>query len=108
MLTKPNVHRRNTRKLGRGQFPEQTPITVAAVGSGSTASLTFSQPVCVSGPIPLTVDTLTFVSQVISSPTVAVVTMSGAVASKTYSMAANPVNVTGQKGQPITALAGTF
>jgi hypothetical protein len=108
MITRPNVRRRDRRRLGRGQYPTQDPVTATAVGAAATATITFSKAVLVSGPLPLVVGTKTFVSQVVSSPTQVIVTMNGAVTGLDYSMVANPATVVGQKGEPVAALAGTF
>lgn len=108
MITRPNVRRRDRRRLGRGQYPQADPITLTALGSASTATITFSKAVLVSGALPLVVGTRTFVSQVVTNPTQVVVTMNGAVTGLVYSMAANPSTVNGQKGEPISALGGTF
>lgn len=103
-----NRHKRNQRRLGRGQYPLLAPVTITATGSGSTASLTFSKPVVVSGALPLTVGTLTFVSQNIVSPTLTVVTMSAAVTGLAYALPAGTPNVRGFQGEENAALAGTF
>jgi hypothetical protein len=62
----------------------------------------------VSGTVPLTVASVTFVSQVVNSPTLVTVTLSGAVTGKAYSMPANAENITGQRGEGTAALGGTF
>lgn len=104
----PKVHRMNRRKLGRGQFPTALGVTVTATGTGSTAVLTFSRPVVISGPIPITVATLTYVSQVINSPTQATVTMSGTVATHAWAIPAGIANVSTYQGGPVAGATGTF
>jgi hypothetical protein len=108
MIGRPLVHRRSRRVLGTGQVPQLTPVSITAVGSGSTAQLTFSKSVTIAGPLPLTVGTRTFVSQVVNSPTVVTVTMNGAVTGLAYALAANTPNVKGFDGSVNAALAGTF
>lgn len=88
-----NVHRRSRRNLGRGQGPFPPAVSTTFTGSGSTAVLTFSSPVNVSGNIPITVATLTFVSQTINSPTQVTITMSGSVATHAYSLASTGNNL---------------
>jgi hypothetical protein len=102
------VHRKNRRKLGRGQYPTSNAVTVTATGSGSTAIVTYNQPVNVSGPLAITVATLTFVSQVINSPTQVTVTMSGAVSTHAYTIAANDPHVSSYQGGPTLGTSGTF
>lgn len=85
------VHRRDRRKLGRGQMPSIPPavITLSAV-SGSVFKAVSSIPGVfdLSG-AGITVATLTFVSAVQVSQTELDVTMSGAVASHAATFAAN-------------------
>jgi hypothetical protein len=102
------VHRVNRRKLGRGQYPTAQAVTVTAAGSGSTVVLTFSRPVVVSGPVSLTVATLTYVSQVINSPTQVTVTMSGTVATHAYTIAGPQPYVTAANGGTVAGTSGTF
>lgn len=103
-----NVHRRNRRHLQRGQGPFPASISTTATGSGSTAVLTFSQPVNISGPIPLTVATLTFVSQVVNSPTQVTVTMSGAVATHAWNLPGGAANISSYQGGQVLGASGTF
>lgn len=108
MISRPNVHRRSRRVLGTGQVPQLTPISIIATGSGSTAILVFSKSVVITGNLPLTVATRTFVSQVVNSANQVTVTMSGAVTGLAYALAANTPNLRGFDGSVNSALAGTF
>ncbi len=110
MASYPNkiVHRPSRRRAGRGQGPFPTPIGITAVGSGSTAILTFNQPVNIAGNIPLAVATLTFVSQVINSPTQVTVTMSGAVATHAWSIPAAAASISSYQGGQVMGASGTF
>lgn len=103
-----NVHRRNRRSLGKDQQAGPAPITVTPVGSGSTAVLTFSRAVNVAGPIPLTVASLTYVSQVVNSPTQVTVTMSGAVATHAWTLPTPIPTVSTYQGGMALGGAGTF
>lgn len=103
-----NVHRTNRRRLGRGQGPFPANVTTSASGSGSTAIITFSQPVTITGNLPLTVATLTFVSQVVTSPTVVTVTMSGAVATHAYTLASPVSTANSYQGGTVVGTSGTF
>ena len=103
-----NVHRRNRRRLGRGQSVGGPIVTTSATGSGSTATITFSRPVNIAGPLPLTVAGLTYVSQNIISPTQVVVTMSGAVATKAWSLPTPVTNASAYQGGQVLGSGGTF
>lgn len=102
------VHRRNRRRLGRGQGPFPSSVSTTVTSSGSTVILTFSQPVNVSGAINIAVATLTYVSQVVNSPTQVTVTMSGAVATHAWSLPSPVANVTSYQGGPALGGSGTF
>lgn len=105
----PKVHRVNRRKLGRGQFPTATGVTVVVSSSGTTnATLTFARPVIVTGTIPMTVATLTLVSQTQVSPTVVTQVWSGNVSTHAYSLPAGATNVSTYQGGPVEGAAGTF
>lgn len=103
-----NVHRRDRRKLGRGQSSPSTSVATSVAPSGSTTIVTFSRPVNVSGPLPMTVATRTFVSQTVDSPTQVTVTWSGTVATHAYSLPSNPATVSNYQGGAIVGAAGTF
>lgn len=104
----PNVHRPSRRKLGRGQYPTQTGVSVVATGAASIATLTFARPVVVTGLPPIQVATLTPVSWVQSSPTVVAITMSGAVSTHAYTIPAGLANVATYQGGPVLGTTGTF
>lgn len=105
----PKVHRTSRRKLGRGQYPGSTGITVVITDTGSVATLTFSRPVVVTGIIPLTVTGgPTFVSQAIVSPTVVTQTFSAALTTHAYSLPANAANVSSYQGGGVAGTTGTF
>jgi hypothetical protein len=105
----PKVHRPSRRKLGRGQYPNtfQVPVTVTSTGT-TNARLTFGSPVVVSGPIPLTVATVTRVSQTVVSPTIVDQVMSGNVSTHAYTLPANSAGVRSTQGAGNAAAAGTF
>ena len=103
------VHRVSRRKLGRGQYPPVAALTFTMTDTGSTATLTFTVPVVVSGPINLNVSGgLTYVSQSIVSPYVVTQTYSGALSAKTWSVAANTPNVASAQGGGTAGQSGTF
>lgn len=105
----PNVHRRNRRKLGRGQFPNVPGVTTTVTSTGTTnATLTFSRPVVVSGPVGNTVATRTLVSQTVVSPTVVTQVWSGNVATLAYTVPANPATVRAMNGGSLAGASGTF
>lgn len=105
----PKVHRPSRRKLGRGQYPPVTQVAVAVTSTGTTnARLTFAAPVVVSAMIPLTVATLTRVSQNVVSPTVVDLVMSGNVTSHAFNLPANSDGVRTTQGAGNAAASGTF
>lgn len=105
----PKVHRVNRRKLGRGQYPTTNGISVVVTDSGSTATLTFSRPVVVTGIIPANVSGgLTVTTQTIVSPTVVTQLYSAALTTHTYSIPAGAANVSSYQGGQLIGAAGTF
>lgn len=104
-----NVHRRNRRILGKNQFPAGGAVTCAITDTASTATLTFSGPVVVTGPIPLTVSGgLTLVTQTVVSPTVVTQLYSAALTTHTYSLAPGAANVATFQGGGVSGTSGTF
>lgn len=84
------VHRKNRRKLGRGQFPDVPTATMTVtVLSADVAKVVSNVPIVFSSPLPLSVATLTFVSQVQVSTTEVDVTFSGALAGKAWTLLSN-------------------
>lgn len=104
----PKVHRRNTRKLGKNQFPTAVGVNCVVTGSGSTVTMTFSRPVVVRGTIPLTVATRTLITQTQVSPTVYTQLMSGTLTGNAYNLPAGAANVMTQQGGPTLGTSGTF
>lgn len=104
-----NVHRRNRRKLGRGQYPSTGTFPVVVTSTGTTnMRLTYGVPVVVSGPITSTVATRTLISQTVVSPTVVDQVWSGNVAALAYTVAANDNDVRSYTGGTSSGAAGTF
>lgn len=108
MLTRKTTRARERRKLGHGQYPLVPAVNASLAPSGSTVVVTFDRPVSVSGPLPLTVATRTYVSQTVDSPTQVTVTFSNTVATKAYSYPANDTAVRSYQGGTVAAIAGTF
>lgn len=103
------VHRPSRRHLGKGQYPTSANITVAATSTGTTnVTLTFARPVTVSGPIGVTVATLTLVSQAIVSPTVVTQVWTGNVATHAYTVPSNDPHVSSYQGGALVGTSGTF
>lgn len=102
------THRVSRRKLGRGQYPNAIPVTVTITGSASTATLTFSRPVVVTGAIPLVVATRTNSTQTVVSSTVVTILQSGTVTGLAFSLAGNAANVTSYQGGKVAGTSGTF
>lgn len=104
-----NIHRRNRRKLGRGQYPAGPQIGVSVTSSGTTnMTMTFNQPVVISGIIGSTVATRTLVSQTVVSPTVVTQSWSGNVATLAYAVPANDAAVKTSTGGMLAGTSGTF
>lgn len=104
-----NVHRRNRRKLGKGQYPPTASVTVAVTSTGTTnVTLTFPVPVVVSGTIGNTVATRTLVSQTVVSPTVVSQVWSGNVATLAWTVPAGSPSVRSAQGGTLAGASGTF
>jgi len=71
-------------------------------------TLTFSKPVQVSGPVGITVATLTPVTQTVVSSTVVTILMSGTIATHAWTMLSPVANVTNYEGNTVTGGNGTF
>jgi hypothetical protein len=104
----PKVHRRSRRKLGRGQYPAIPAANPTVTGAGSTVTVTYDQPVIVSGPIGLTVGALTNTTQTVVSPTVVTVLLSGPLTGLDWSLAANPSTVATSAGGGVAGASGSF
>ena len=105
----PKVHRVNRRKLGKGQYPTPAPVSVVVTDAGSTATLTFSSAVVVTGTIGLNVSGgLTLTSQTQTSANVVQQVYSAALSAKTWSIPANAPNVQSTFGGKLAPASGTF
>lgn len=94
-----NVHRRNRRKLGRGQFPPAATVGVVQSSTGTTnVTLTFSRPVVVRGNLTNTVATRTLSSQTQTGPNTVSQTWSGNVTTLVGTVPANMPNLGGVTG----------
>lgn len=102
------VHRINRRKLGRGQYPTSPAVLVAVNSASDTVTLTFNQPVVVSGPIPIVVGSLVPSSQAVVSSTVVTITYPSPVTTLAWHMPANAANVATYQGGGTAASSGTF
>lgn len=102
------VHRSNRRRLSAGQGPFPAPVTVTLSASGSTVIVTFSRPVNISGNLGMTVASLTFVSQVVNSPTQVTVTYSGAIATHLATFLNNDPAVSSYQGGPVLGTVNQF
>jgi hypothetical protein len=103
------VHRTNRRKLGRGQHVQAPGVAVVVTSSGTTnMTMTFAQPVVVSGIIPSTVAGKTLVSQTIVSPTVVTQVWSGNVTGLAYTVPPATPNIKSFQGGPCLGASGTF
>jgi hypothetical protein len=103
------IHRRNRRKLGRGQVPP-LPVAVPTISTSGTTNLTmnWNVPVVVRGNIGTAVATRTLVSQTIVSPTQVTQVWSGNVTGLAFSLPANDPNVSSSIGGATAGTAGVF
>lgn len=105
----PKVHRTARRKLGRGQHVQVPPVTITAVVSTTTVTLTFSVAVIVSGKINYVTSTGgPVVSQTQTNPTTVVLVLTATQASAVWSIAANDPAISTFQGGGNAAAGGTF
>jgi hypothetical protein len=103
------VHRVNRRKLGRGQYPSAGVVAVTLTNpSADVVLLTFSMPVVVTGTIPTTTTSGTFVSQTVTSATTVAQTFSASQAAATVSVPAAAANVATYQGGRVAGTSVTF
>lgn len=103
------VHRVSRRKLGRGQYPLSAAVTATLANpSADVISITFSQPVVVTGTIPLTTSTGVLVSQSVSSSTVVLQTYNVSQAAATVTLPGNAANVSTYQGGRVVGTTTTF
>jgi len=108
-FTRNPVHRRDRRTFGRGQFQPPLGGHVTVTSSGTTnLTMTFSQPVVVTGTIGTTVAGLTLVSQTVVSPTVVTQAWSANVTGLAYTFPANDPHVGTYQGGKVAGASGTF
>jgi hypothetical protein len=102
------VHRKNRRKLGRGQYPAVplAGLTVSTVSADVFKLVSDTPGVFDTSGAGITVATLTFVSAVQSSTSELDVTMSGALSGHAYSIPANILTTFIGGGSP--AKSGSF
>ena len=102
------VHRVSRRKLGRGQHVQVPAATVVVTSAADTATLTFNQPVVVSGAVNLNVSGgVTVVSQTIVSSTVVQILYSGPLTTLTWSIGGSEPVAT-FAGGGLAPASGTF
>lgn len=105
----PKVHRPSRRKLGRGQYPVVAGATVTVTAfSADVASLVFSQPMVISGPVNFTVTGLTPIAQTAISPTEVRQSYAVALSTHTWTFAANQPGLATSQGGGVVAATGTF
>lgn len=103
------VHRSSRRKLGKGQYPSAGVVLVALSNpSADIVRLTFSLPVVVTGTIPTSTTSGTFVSQAVTSATTVDQTFSASQAAATVSVPSNAANVATYQGGRVAGISVTF
>lgn len=103
------VHRRNRRKLGRGQSTPRQVVDTVVDGDSDTATITFDAPVVVRDNIDLHVSGgLTLVSQTIVSTQEVQQVYSGALAGKTWELDAGDPAISTFQGGQVAGNSGTF
>lgn len=101
------VHRVSRRKLGRGQTVQQPAVTAVVTGAVDTATITFSVPVVVQGPLNLAVQgDLVPVSQTVVSNTEVQILYSVPLTGLTYTLSSG--NVSTFQGGMLAPTSGTF
>lgn len=109
MLSRPYKHSRSRRVLTQGQNPPVPTIGVVVTSSGTTnMTLTFNQPVVISGTIQSTVATKTLVSQTVVSATVVTQVWSGNVTGLAFTVPTNDPAVRSASGGRLLGASGTF
>jgi hypothetical protein len=103
-----NVHRRSRRKLGRAQHQQSASVTTTAATTTPNVTLTFSDRVIVSGPLAITVGSLTILSQQQLSPTTYEFVMSGTTTTATYNFPGFQQNIATFQGGGVAGVSGTF
>jgi hypothetical protein len=103
------VHRASRRVLGRGQYARQVNTVPVLSSTGTTnVTITFDQPVVISGTLLNTVATRTLVSQTVVSPTVVTQVWSGTVATLASNFPANDANCRTRLGGSNSGVSQTF
>jgi hypothetical protein len=103
------VHRVSRRRLGKGQSPQRTAVTLTPTVNVAVVTLTGNVPFIVSGPIPLlTSGGGPIVSQVQTSPTTVNVVFSSTQAAATVSLIANCGAIQTYQGGGNSAFSITF
>lgn len=109
MLTSPYKHRRSRRVLTQGATPPTPSIAVTVTSTGTTNfTMTFNQPVVISGTIQSTVATRTLVSQTVVSSTVVTQVWSGNVTGLAYTVPTEDPAVRSASGGRLLGTSGTF
>lgn len=102
------THYPSRRHLGRGQYPAAEAVTVTVTASGSTATITYSRPVVVTGTVPLTVVGTTVVSQAVVSPTVVQQLFAAPLTNQSWAYTAGTIGASTYQGGPIRGAIGYF
>lgn len=109
MIRAPYRHSRSRRVLTQGQNPPTPTIGVTVTSTGTTNfTMTFNQPVVITGTIQSTVATKTLVSQTVVSSTVVTQAWSGNVTGLAYTVPTNDPAVRSASGGRLLGVAGTF
>ena len=102
------THYPSRRHPTKGAYPVAQGVACTITFTGSTATLTFSRPVIVTGPISLSVPGATLVTQTTVSPTVVTQLYSVPLSGLTYTLQAMATNVATYQGGPVAGTTGTF
>jgi hypothetical protein len=101
-------HRTNRRALGRNTQLPIPPASVVVTSAADVVTITYSKPVVVSGPVALTVATLSGGVTAQTSPTTATVTFTSAVSTKAWTYEGGDPNVAATDGGQVAGATGTF
>lgn len=105
-----NVHRRNRRKLGRNQYPQQTAIIAAVSIATSKMRLSLNMPAAVSGvPLAITVNDVSPTAvTVVDSQTVDLTFATAPTVGASWVIPSGVTQIANYSGGYLAASAGTF
>ncbi len=102
------VHRVNRRKLGKGQRAHTPPGIATVTNTVAVVHLAFNVPVVISGPVPITVATLTYLSQNVVDNQHVDVTFNATTVSHAWALTGGGSTIQTYQGGTVASASGTF